>query len=273
MQNITDWAALWRELVDINTRRFKSNGKTDDHWQTKARQYNEGVKERWSQPDSSRDFFHTQFKPGSSLLDIGAGTGAWSIMAAPVASKVTAVEPSPSMLEVLYENLSASNVHNVDVIEGSWPEVKVEMHDFSLSSHSMYGCRDLPYFIQCMIEATRNTCILIMRVPVKGSVIEEACRHIWGHSLDSPNFIIAYNILLEMGIHANVLMENSGRWKRWAHDSLEEALADVKSRFGLMDNDEYDAYLLDLFKRRLTYEDGRYVWSPGARSALIYWDV
>ena len=92
------------------------------------------------------------------------------------------------------------------------------------------------------------------------------------HSMlgDSPNFTIAYNILLQMGIYANVVMENTGLWDSRTSESLEEAWSDVKRHLGLNGNSEYNEYLMGLLRRRLTWQDGQYVWPREARSARVY---
>jgi len=96
---------------------------------------------------------------------------------------------------------------------------------------------------------------------------------LWGQPHSGPDLVIAYNVLLEMGILANVLLEDTGLWEAETHASLEEALADVKRRFGLSDSTEHDQWLLELLEQRLTCQNGRYVWPPEVRSALVYWDV
>lgn len=96
---------------------------------------------------------------------------------------------------------------------------------------------------------------------------------VWGHPYDSPNFQVAYNVLLQMGIYPNVLMENGGLWTPWKNASIEEALAEVKHRLGLGPSGEHDEFMIDLLRRRLILEDGQYVWPRSVRSALIYWDV
>ena len=101
----------------------------------------------------------------------------------------------------------------------------------------------------------------------------EAAQHIWGQPLDSPNFTIAYNILLQNDICANVLMENTGFWKSRTSSSLEEALESVKEYLGLSGSDEHDGYLMEMLQRRLRWDGEKYVWPPDVRSALVYWQV
>ena len=81
MEKITDWIALWRELVEIKARSRDgtSEEKQDvDVWCKKAAEFKEGVKRRWRRPDSSRDFILSKMNPDATVLDIGAGTGAWA---------------------------------------------------------------------------------------------------------------------------------------------------------------------------------------------------
>jgi precorrin-6B methylase 2 len=276
MEKITDWSSLWRELVEVNLRTRKRDAgfeRAGDVWRAKARKFDEEVKRRWAKPDSSRAFILSQLDADSTVLDIGAGTGAWSALLARRAKHVTAVEPSSAMAEVMRENLTADGITNVAIVQGAWPDVLVEPHDFSLCSHAMYGCPDLTAFVARMVACTRRMCFLILRAPTLDGVRAEAAQHIWGHPLDSPNFTIAYNILLQMGIYANVLMEDTGLWETRASASLQDALSDMQRHFGLKGNSEHDEYLMELLRRRLTWHAsrGQYVWPPEIRSALVYW--
>jgi SAM-dependent methyltransferase len=276
MEKTTDWNSLWRELVEIkaHSRKRKSGEKAPvDIWTDRARFFKEGVKRRWAKPDSSRDFILSHMDPASTVLDIGAGTGDWEILLAPRVKHVTAVEPSGSMIEVMRESLTSAKISNVSIVQGEWPEVSVELHDYSLCSHAMYASLDLESFIQRMVSCTRRTCFLLLRAPSIDSVRAEAARHLWKQPLDSPNFIIAYNILLQAGIYANVLMENTGLWKPRISSSLQDALLDMRRFLGLDDSGEHDEYLLGLLKRRLMWKEGKYVWPAEVRSALVYWNI
>lgn len=276
MEKMTDWTALWRELVEVKSCSRKGQAGAEsqpDLSYARAREFDEGVKRRWTRPDSSRDFVMSQLDKNATLLDIGAGTGAWAALLASRARKVTAVEPSLAMIEVMREKLAAQGCTNVEIVQGAWPDVLVEPHDFSLCSHAMYGCPDLPAFIRRMVASTRCTCFLVLRAPDVDCILAEAARHIWGQPHDSPNFTIAYNVLLQMGIYPNVLMENTGLWDSRSSESLEEALSAVKRRLGLDGMTEHDDFLVDLLRRRLTYQDGQYVWPREVRSVLVYWTV
>jgi SAM-dependent methyltransferase len=280
MQQVTDWVRLWRELVEARAESRSGRGRRDA-WHTRARQFEKRTRRRWAKPDSSRDYVvsQVQARPGATVLDIGAGTGAWTVLLARYARHVTAVEPSAAMLEVLRQNLAESGadtghpIDNVTVVEGAWPGVEVEAHDLSLCSHAMYTAADFPAFVRRMEAVTRQRCFLLLRAPTPDGVMAEASMHVWGQPYDSPSFQVAYNALLQIGIFAHVRMEDRGLWRPWTHDSLEEALADVKRRLGLPEPSEHDEFLRDLLRRRLAREEGRWVWPRAVRSALVYWDV
>jgi len=280
MEKATNWIRLWRELVEVRAWAWAARDQSQgpgDAWKTKARSFDALVRERWAKPDSSRRMVMDtlQARPGATVLDIGAGTGAWACILARHARLVTAIEPSPAMIEIMEANLAAEGLHNVKVVRGTWPDVATDPHDFSLCSHAMYGCHDLPAFVRRMVDVTRHTCFLVMRAPTADGILAEAATRVWGQPYDSPNFQVGYNAMLQMGLFPNVLMEDSGLWDSRTSDSLEEALADLKRRLGLQEaeHSEHDAFLADLLRRRLLWQDGRYAWPRGVRSALVYWDA
>ena len=276
MEHVTDWAALWRQIVE---RRLGGRGGTDaseggqDPWLGRAQEFGEAARRRSRAPGSRQAFLLGSVEPGTTVLDIGAGTGAWATLIASKAARVTAIDVSPSMIAVLRENLARDAVSNVDVVEGRWPAVAVEPHDYSLCSHAMYGDPDLPSFVRRMIEATRRSCFLVLRVPRLDGPMAEAAIHLWGQPFDSPNFTIAYNVLLQMGLTPNVRMDAAHGLEPRTSASLDEALARMRRQFGLADGGGHDAWLRELLGRHLVERDGEYVWPREPGAAVIYWDV
>ncbi len=277
MELLTDWCKLWEQLSDIQNKAFgrKKGHKEDDFWKHKATHFDKMVDERWSKPDSSRDFLIQKLKdtPGSSLLDIGAGTGKWSLLVSPYTSKVTALDPSLAMQEILRGKIQKHKILNIDIVTGTWPEDDVAPHDFILASHSMYGVADFKAFVNKMSTTATKACILLLRAPFADSIMAAAARHVFGQPYDSPNFQIAYNILLGMDIYPDVIMEADGTWPAWTNDSFEEALGELKNRLGLSNTPSYDDFLSDLLEKNLILEDDKVVWPSGNRSALVYWEV
>jgi SAM-dependent methyltransferase len=273
MQALTDWTALWHDLA--SNRPWLRGGDAaeqteEDFWKGRARQFNERTKRRWAQgANSTRDALLARLGKTSTLLDIGAGTGGWAVPLAPHVGKVTAVEASPAMIEVMRENLAEAGISNVEIVEGRWPNARVEQHDFTLCAHAMYGFPDFPAFVQSVMAATKDTCFLLMRVPTIDGVMAAAAMRVWGHPYDSPNGLVAFNALVQMGLLPSFLVEEGPRWEGWTSPSIEDALAEVKGKLGVADDDRHDAFFEALLRSRLVREGDVYHWPAAMRSALI----
>lgn len=276
MEKVTDWIALWKELVEGQGpfwNRKKRSEDNKDKWADRARGFDERVRERWLKPDPHREFIlatiSTVKEP--TVLDIGAGTGAWAILMSKYVKKVTAVEPSSSMRSILEENLEKEGVENVEIIDGLWPMESVEPHDFTLASHSVYGSEDLPGFISSMTKVTRQTCFMLLRAPDSDGIMARASGRIWGHPYDSPNFQVAYNAMLQMGLFPNVLMEEKGMWPQWADESYDDAFERIETRFGVEKGSDHSDFLRELLRENLTKNNGKVVWPSELRTGLLYW--
>jgi len=273
------WAALWSKLAQVgNTRRkLKLENGQPDRWHKNVEQFNLRVYERWEQRDSSRLFVQKTLEdfPGSTVLDVGAGSGTWTLMMSPLVKAVTALDSSQTMLDFCERELIAGQFRNVKLVHGYWPEAadEVQIHDISLCSHAMYGSTDMVAFVRALEKVTSKRVIFLLRAPLQDGVMAQAAKMVWGHPYDSPNFQIAYQILLEMGIFPNVIMENDHLWKQWRSSSLEEALADMKGRLGLDEDPQFDVRLMALLRANLVQEGDEWVWPAAIRTALVWWDV
>ncbi len=263
------WLKLWEELVTTSAHwgRGRREGESDA-WEQRAQDFNERVKKKQARPDILRDFVISRLTPTDTVLDIGAGTGAWVIPMAQVAQWVTAIDPSSAMLAILRENIAAAGLTNVDIVEARWEDAEVSPHQVALCSHASYGSPDLAGFVDKM-ERLAHRCYLVLRLPTLQGIMAELCRLVKGHSHDSPNFIVAYNALLEMGRLPNALLEKSLRL--WSDQSVEDAVERAKTHLLLTDS-TYDEAFRDILARRLELRDGLYYWPDGMRSGLIWWD-
>ena len=101
---------------------------------------------------------------------------------------------------------------------------------------------DLHGFVRALVAAALREVYLVMRLPTSDGVMAEASRIVWGHPHDSPNLVVAYNALLEMGIYPDIVVQRE-LWRPWVSESLEAALIDVKRRLGVSEISSFDAPL------------------------------
>lgn len=269
----TDWSALWRELASRPRVKPGSVGKKESfERKERAQQFEAHTRKRNEErKDPLLEYVLNDLKPGETVLDIGAGTGRWTVPLAKKAKKVTAVEPSAAMLEILKQNAAEAGLNNVEIIQSAWEDDTATPHDIAVCAHAMYNAPDLVGFARKMEANAARRCYLAMRlIPVDG-VMAELSRRIYGNSSDSPNFIVGYNALYAADIYANVILEE-GTF-HWTSPDIESAVEMAKRHLYLGDSAEYDELIRETLNRRLTLKDGSYLWPDGMRSALIWWDT
>jgi SAM-dependent methyltransferase len=253
------WLELWRELITASPHTPDSEP---------IRRYKNHSLQKRQRPDPLLDFVFQSIESNTTILDIGAGNGRWTIPLAKKAKAVTAIEPDREMLGVLYENMKGFP-RNIQIIQSSWEEAQVEVHDIVVCAHAMYSSPDLAAFVRKMERHARNTCYLAIRLPPVDGVIGVLSNAIYGHVYDSANAVIAYNALYSLGIYANLLVE--GEIHPWINDTLEAAFLRVKRHLHLESNNSYDDLIRDTLRNHLTPADNGYIWPDGMRSALLWW--
>jgi ubiquinone/menaquinone biosynthesis C-methylase UbiE len=80
----------------------------------------------------------------STLVDLGAGTGALALAAAPYCRRVVAVDISPAMLALLNERVGQLGLHNLEVAQGGFLSYahSGEAADFVYSRHALHHLPD-----------------------------------------------------------------------------------------------------------------------------------
>ncbi len=264
---LTDWVKLWQELAaqDIMANP-EGEAQMIERWRRVARQLDSGEQR---EPDPLLDVVLNRLAPDASVLDIGAGIGRWTVPLAEKVARVTAIEPLAGMRTVLVERITSRGLSNVTVVGRPWMDARVGAHDAALAVHATYTTPDLLGFVARM-EATARACHLVLRVPSHEGVIGELAQRIHHRWHDSPNFIVAYNLLLASGRYPDVVMERNAT-RHWIDPSLEAAVTRAKRHLKLTDT-LHDQDIRELLSRRLTIGEGGYRWPDGMRSALVWWE-
>lgn len=266
----TDWGRLWAELVASRDTgdEAAADRATVERWRRVARRLDAGGGGR---EDVLLDFLLRSLTPGMTVLDIGAGVGRWTLPLARTVRHVTAVEPHPALRDVLRERAAAQAVENLSVVEAPWMEAEVPPHDVAVAAHSCYAAADLLAFVRKMETSARQIVALVLRVPAHDGLVNALCQELRGQWHDSPNFVVAYNLLLSAGYHPHVRMEPAAL-RHWVDATLEDAVARARRHLRLPDG-RHDALIRDTLSGRLVPVEGGLRWPDGMRSALVWWET
>jgi ubiquinone/menaquinone biosynthesis C-methylase UbiE len=157
------------------------------------------------------------------VLEIGPGSGAFTLPLAPAVREIVAVEPSPTMCEVLTRNLSKAGITNVRIVpqhieEGL--EVVDGPFDLALASHSLYSVKPIDAVVRGLVRLARYS-VVLMGTGEQREWYQALHRRFKGKArAPYPHFRHFYALLLEMGIYADA--EIIWASAHYVYDSEEE---------------------------------------------------
>lgn len=244
-----------------------------DFWARRAAAYAANLRLHPGQPDG---FLRTvlQFTdPASTVLDVGAGTGRYAVPLAGQVRKVLAVDPSLAMLEQLTLYARQEGVANIEVVEGTWPQVEVGAADVVLCAHVLYPIEEVVPFLQALWEHARRAVFLaamVDQVELFDGFQELHTRFHGEARKPHPTYTDALNVLHQLGIFANAGIERQEG--RWTYDSVEDAVE--WQRESLIAPETAAARrairaVVEPFLELLP--DGRWLWRRQRRVATIWW--
>jgi len=102
--------------------------------------------------------------PGSTILEVGAGTGAFTIPLARDARSITAVDYSPAMLTVLRRKLASDPTLKITPVLARWEEAEVQPHDVVFVANALYRTADLKAALSKMVRSARVRGIVVWSV-------------------------------------------------------------------------------------------------------------
>ncbi|WP_321428859.1 class I SAM-dependent methyltransferase [uncultured Methanolobus sp.] len=114
--------------------------------------------------------------PEAKIIDIGAGTGAFSIALAENASHVIAVDPSSYHLDVVSAKCTAQDIENIVQINAEWKDVDSDTHtkalkdaDYALAAYSIID-PDIENFLQKMHDTASKGIFIVYRAGERDSL-------------------------------------------------------------------------------------------------------
>ena len=194
----------WRDMIlreHAQTDRIRGPRPTD-HWTRLARNFKDDPHRTG---DEMLDALRARVMPGETLIDVGAGGGRLALPLALTCSRVEAVEPSPSMCDVLRETADEYGIGNVSVTHASWEEASVEPADVVLSSHVVYVIQEIEPFVRKKEAHARRLVLAVVFQSPPQTAMSGLWQQVHGEErLRLPSLPEFLPVLEELGIRAEV---------------------------------------------------------------------
>ncbi len=269
MNAIETWAEMVRVEHEQSDR--KRGERPADHWTDYARYFKDDPRR---QGDPLVEALRPRLTTDDVLLDVGAGGGRLALPLALSCRSVMAVEPSPSMCDVLRETADEYRISNVSITRSGWLEAAVDSADVVLCSHVVYVVEDIAAFVRKLNSHARRLvlCVLFQSPP------QAQIYGLWERVHDEPRHPLPclpqfLPVLRELGINAKVT-EIGGQGPR-GFDSLLEARTLIARRLYVSPGTSEMERLERALDESLFEEDG--LWqvrgTPPVRPCLVEWET
>ena len=225
-----------------------------DFWDRRARGFHRATSDTIAR-DPLFLKLRTQVTPQTSVLDVGAGTGRFSVGLAPQAQHVVAVEPNATMLDYLRRDASEQGLTNISYVQATWQDAPDDLQtDIVICSHVVYPIRDIVPFLAKLRTATRRTCYIYLRATQIDSLTAHLWRHFHGEERClQPGYIHALDVLYDMDIYANVEIVTLPPILRYS--SLDVAVEEMVEQLILPDDEQTRKELRGLLEPWLVERD------------------
>lgn len=189
-----DWNLLWQQ--EKNKKTWKEKKACD--WDKKAASF---ARRTASSIYVDRFLHLLQPQPQWSVLDAGCGPGTLALPIAPVVRRVTGLDFSGGMLEILRQKAAEKGLKNITTCHGSWEDdwrqLQIGRHDVALASRSL-AVRDLQAALTKLTAHAREKVVITDRVR-HGPFDPDAFAAVGRPLNTGPDYIYTLNLLHQMG--------------------------------------------------------------------------
>jgi SAM-dependent methyltransferase len=269
-----DYVDRWRRIVEERRRQtddaYARLGRTTrDYWARRAGRFSAFSRETRPDPLLEKVLAHVDGQ--STVLDVGAGAGRHSVPLARVVRRVFAVEPSTAMASRLREWAQDEGLTNIELIEGTWPDVDASTCDVVICSHVLYPIADIEPFLRKLDDSAQRYCFLWLHDEQTALESLGLWEHFFGEPRAcQPTFRDAVGVLWQMGLRPN--LEMSVVPESWSWENMDEAALNFRDHLSIPEDEATEARLREMLTTALVEREGRlHLPRDVYRSAIVWW--
>ena len=209
----------------------------------------------------------------TTVLDVGAGVGALTVLLAKHGYQVTALEPKSVMLQELQDSLVRNRLDTVTCLQTAWDAHVATPHDLILVANVAPIFDDLLPFLTEAEPLARQTMALVQNVGPGSEKFYYG--ELYPHLLGRPypgraDYLRTLTLLHSIGIYANTQII-SYRFDQ-PFDSFPDAVQFWKDLMRLQTADQ-ERRLIAFLEGRLERVGDRWIAPMQRQSAVVWWRV
>ncbi len=144
-------------------------------------------------------------KPEDLLLDVGGGSGRYSLPLALSCREVINIDPSPTMIAGFAANAERAGIKNIRSIAADWLEIDPPPSDIALVAHVLYLTLDIVPFIEKLQQSVRRRILILVNDPPPPSWNRVLFEYLFGEKEEIvPGHVELVDVLQEMGIKPEI---------------------------------------------------------------------
>ena len=211
----------------------------EDFWRRFASRFREDPR-RTDDPVLNR--LLQEVSPETTVLDVGGGGGRFALPLALRCRHVTAVEPSPSMIETLQEGAHQANLSNLTTVQETWEEVEIEPADVVLCAHVLYGVEEVEPFLRKLNSHALKRVLILMFMDFPQAHLSPFWERVHREKrIQLPGLRELQGVLWEMGIYPDLEMVHT--FNPHAFETWEAAQEEFRRRLYVVPGTEQDRRL------------------------------
>ncbi|MBI5561219.1 MAG: class I SAM-dependent methyltransferase [Deltaproteobacteria bacterium] len=206
-----------------------------------------------------------------TFLDVGCGCGTLAIPLAKKTKNITALDPSPRMIDALREDAKRLGLKNIKTINAAWGETKPRPHDVII-------CANVPELLKGSVEFLNDADRLAKKFVFLVSGADPSADKFYYRELfplifkkpfeERSDYLKTYTNLHSIGIFANVeIIEYD--FDQPLND-MAEAILFWKEYMGIV-TEEHDKALEDFLKKKLVRTKSGLLAKFRKKSAVMWW--